>query len=73
METTPLSERAPTLAPTTESEKMSDSLKGLGTSWNAKDDVLMFTNASGILTEKDAKTKRSLISLYSRVFDLRVC
>jgi len=69
METTPLRDRAPTLAPTTESEKMSDSLKALGTSWNTKDDVLMFTNASSILTEKDAKTKRSLINLYSRVFD----
>ena len=42
----------------------------MGTSWNTKDDVLMFTNASSILTEKDPKTKRSLISLYSRVFDL---
>ena len=48
---------------------MSDSLKALGTSWNTKDDVLMFTNASSILTEKDPKTKRSLISLYARVFD----
>ena len=53
--------------PATESEKMSDSLKALGTSRNTKDDVLMFTDASSILTEKDPKTKRSLISLYSRV------
>ena len=29
----------------------------------------MFSNASSILTEKDPKTTRSLISLYSRVFD----
>ena len=29
----------------------------------------MFTNASSILPEKDPKTKRSLISLYSRVFE----
>ena len=29
----------------------------------------MFSNASSILTEKDPKTKRSLIRLYSRVFD----
>ena len=29
----------------------------------------MFSDASSILTEKDPKTKRSLISLYSRVFD----
>ena len=67
METTPLRDRAPTLVPATESEKMSDSLKALGTSRNTKDDVLMFTDASSILTEKDPKTKRSLISLYSRV------
>ena len=48
---------------------VTDSLKALGTSWNTKDDVLMFTNASSILTEKYTKTKRSLIILYSRVFD----
>ena len=65
METTPLRDIASTLVPTSEPEKMSDSLKVLGTSWNTKDDVLMFTNASSILTEKDPKTKRSLISLYS--------
>lgn len=69
METTPLRDTAPTLVPTTEPDKMSDSLKALGTSWNTNDDVLMFTNAFSILTEKDPKTKRSLISLYSRVFD----
>ena len=69
METTPLHERAPTLVPTTEPEKMSDSLKALGTSWNTQDDVLMFTNGSSILTEEDPQTKRSLISLYARVFD----
>jgi len=50
-------------------KKMSDSLKAQGTSWNRKDDVLTFTNASSILTEKDPKTKRSFISLYSRVFE----
>ena len=69
METTPLRDRVPTRVPTSEPEKMSDSLKALGTSWNVKDDILMFSNASSILTEKDPKTKRSLISLYSRVFD----
>ena len=41
----------------------------LGTSWNLKDDVQMLLNASSILTDKDPKTKGSLISLYSRVFD----
>ena len=69
MESTPLRDRAPTRVPTSESEKMSDSLKALGTSWNIKDDILMFSNASCILTGKDPKTKRSLIRLYSRVFD----
>ena len=69
MEATPLQERAPILIPTTDPEKMSDSLKALGTSWNTQDDVLMFTNVSSILTEVDPKTKRSLISLYSRAFD----
>jgi len=60
---------SPTLVPTTEPEKMSHSLNALSTSWNTKDEVLMFTNASSILTEKDPKTKRSLISLYSKVFN----
>jgi len=69
METTPLCDRTPTRVPTSEPEKMSDSLKALGSSWNIKDDILMFSNTSSILTEKDPKTKRSLISLYSRVFD----
>ena len=69
MESTPLRDRAPTRVPTSESEKMSDSLKALGTSWNIKDDILMFSNTSSLLTEKDPKTKRSLIRLYSRVFD----
>ena len=69
MEATPLQERAPILIPTIDPEKMSDSLKALGTSWNTQDDVFMFTNVSSILTEVDPKTKRSLISLYSRAFD----
>ena len=69
MESTPLRDRAPTSVPTSEPEKMSNSLKALGTSWNIKDDILMFSNTSSLLTEKDPKTKRSLIRLYSRVFD----
>ena len=69
MEATPLRERAPTLMSTADPEKMSDSLKALGTSWNTQDDLLTFTNVSSILTEADPKTKRSLISLYSRIFD----
>ena len=43
--------------------------KALGSPWNTQADVLMFTNVSSILTEVDPKTKRSLISLYSRAFD----
>ena len=69
MKATPLQERAPTLLPATSPEKISDSLKALGTSWNTRDDVLMFTNLSSILAEVDPKTKRSLISLCSRAFD----
>jgi len=46
METTPLGDRAPTHVPTSEPEKMSDTLKALGTSWNIKDDILMFSHAS---------------------------
>lgn len=42
---------------------------GYCTSWNIKDDILTFSNASSILTKRDPKTKRSLISLYSSVFD----
>ena len=53
METTPLHDRAPTRAPTSEPKKMSDSLKALGTSWKIKDDILMFSNASSILTDPD--------------------
>ena len=64
MEATPLQERAPTLVPTTDPENMSDS-----TSWNTQDHVLTFTNGPNILSEEDPETKRSLISLYSRVFD----
>ena len=60
MKATSLQERAPTLIPTTKPEKMSDSLKALGTTWNTQDDVLMFTS---ILAEVDPKTKKSLISL----------
>ena len=36
---------------------------------NTQDDLLTFTNISSILTEADPRTKRSLISLYSRIFD----
>ncbi|XP_015775674.1 PREDICTED: uncharacterized protein LOC107353801 [Acropora digitifera] len=60
MEATPLRERAPTLMSTADPEKMSDSLKALGTSWNTQDDLLTFTNVSSILTEADPKTKRKL-------------
>lgn len=52
-----------------EFEKMLDLLKVLGILWNIKDDILMFLNVFSILIEKDFKIKRSLISLYLRVFD----
>lgn len=52
-----------------EFDKMLDLLKVLGILWNINDDVLMFINVFSILIEKDFKIKRSLISLYSRVFD----
>ena len=54
---------------TTNQENMSGSQKTLGTLWNTQDDVLKFTNVSSILTEADSTTKRSLNSLYSRVFE----
>ena len=69
METTPPDERAPCLVPNPESEKVSGALKVLGTSWNTHDDVLILTSGSSIAAEDDPMTKRSLISLYSRIFD----
>ena len=41
----------------------------LGTSWNTCDDVLSLTSRSSVAAEEDPMTKRSLISLYSRIFD----
>ena len=67
--TTPPHERAPCLVPNPESEKVSGALKVLGTSWNTHDDVLILTSGSSIAAEDDPMTKRSLISLYSRIFD----
>ena len=69
MEATPVHERAPSLVPNSESENVSGVLKVLGTSWNMCDDVLLLTSGSSITAEEDPMTKRSLISLYSRIFD----
>ena len=69
IEATPLQERAPKFMSTADQEKMSDSLKAPGMSWYTQDDLLTFTNVSSILTEADPNSKRSLISLYSRIFD----
>ena len=65
----PSHERAPSLVPSLESEKMSGVLKVLGNSWNTREDVLILSGGSKIATEDDPMTKRSLVSLYARVFD----
>ena len=41
----------------------------LGTSWNTAEDVLILSSGLKITTEDDPMTKRSLISLYAKVFD----
>ena len=69
MGTTPLRDRAPMHVPTSEPKTMSDSLKALCTSWNIKDDILLFSNASSILTEKDLRQREAQLVLYSGVFD----
>ena len=65
MESMPLHERAPSLVPSLESEKMSGVLEVLGTSWNTHEDVLILSSGSEIAKEDDPTTKRSLISLYA--------
>ena len=54
---------------TNESEKMSDLLKVLGIAWNILKDVFLFQTGSALLQIPDALTKRSLLSLYPRLFD----
>ena len=44
-------------------------LKALGMSWNTEDDVFFFELSNRILNNDDPETKRSLLSLASKVFD----
>ena len=44
-------------------------LKALGMSWNTEDDVFFFELSNRILDNDDPETKRSLLSLASKVFD----
>ncbi|XP_028415021.1 uncharacterized protein LOC114538100 [Dendronephthya gigantea] len=72
MECFPLEDRAPNflITPNTyDSEKLSDLLKALGISWNTVKDVFFYQAGSAIANEPDPMTKRSLISLYARLFD----
>ena len=46
-----------------------ESLKALGMSWNTEDDVFFFELSNRILNNDDPETKRSLLSLTSKVFD----
>ena len=44
-------------------------LKALGMSWNTEDNVFFFELSNKILNNDDPETKRSLLSLTSKVFD----
>ena len=44
-------------------------LKALGMSWNTEDDVFFFDLSNKILNSDNPETKRSLLSLASKVFD----
>ena len=46
-----------------------ESIKALGLSWDAKNDCFLFNAAKNILDSKDCETKRSLLSLASKIFD----
>ena len=59
-------ERAPLL--TVEFDKR-ESLKALGMSWETKKDQFYFDVASKISEGKDPETKRSLLSIASKIFD----
>lgn len=50
-------------------EKISNSLKALGIAWNTKDDIFLFQDGRALLEQQDPFTKRSLISLFSGLFD----
>ena len=66
MEATPLQERTPTLMSTADPEKMSDSLKALGTSWNTQDDLLTFTNVSSTTIHQHWSRRHRLVVLESK-------
>ena len=72
MENILLEEQAPNFTITSnndDSEKMSDFLKALGISWNTNKDVFLFKTGSALMNKIDPMTKRSLISMYARLFD----
>ena len=50
-------------------EKMSDLLRALGVAWNTRKDVFLFEARDCLVKLEDSMTKRSLISLYARLFD----
>ena len=50
-------------------EKMSDLLRALGVAWNTRKDVFSFETRENFVRLEDPMTKRSLISLYARLFD----
>ena len=47
----------------------SEPLKALGMSWNTLTDCFLFSVPPSVLTVSDSETKRSLLSIASRVFD----
>ena len=59
-------DRAPTL---TIDFNEREPLKALGMSWNTENDVFFFELSNRILNNDDPETKRSLLSLTSKVFD----
>ena len=59
-------ERAPSV---TVSFNDTKSLKALGMSWETSPDCFFFNIAKNILDSKDCETKRSLLSLASKIFD----
>ena len=59
-------ERAPT---STIDFNQSESLKALGICWDTKEDNFFFDIATKVLTSDDPETKRSLLSIASKLFD----
>lgn len=73
MKNIPLENRAPNTVISSDmladEEKMSDLLKALGVGWNTRKDVFLFEARDCLVKLEDSMTKRSLISLYARLFD----